>query len=144
MGLGAEAEQKLRDEIKKLLEKIEEMKKQHKMEFEANEQRLNKIKDAELAKQKEKYDKMIEDLKKQYSQEKSLLENQYLKQIKQLEEDLKVARSGFDAERAALEKKRAEMQDKYEKQLAELQQITKAEFEQLQRDHKAEVSGLKT
>jgi hypothetical protein len=66
MGLGAEAEQKLRDEIKKLLEKIEDMKKQHKMEFEANEQRLNKIKETELGKQKDKFEKMIEDLKKQF------------------------------------------------------------------------------
>jgi hypothetical protein len=37
-----------------------------------------------------------------------------------LEEQLKIARQGFDAERQVLEKKRTDMQAGYEKQLKEL------------------------
>ena len=43
------------------------------------------------------------------------MENEYKQKIVKLEEDLKISRQGFESERAALEKKRTDMQADYEK-----------------------------
>lgn len=48
------------------------------------------------------------------------METEYKKKIVQLEEDLKLARSGFEGERAMLEKKRTDMQAEYEKTISEM------------------------
>lgn len=69
----------------------------------------------ELKLQKVKSDKMTDDLKAQFKKDKEFLVNEHNKQVTQLEHDLKIARSGFEAEREALEKKRTDMQEDYEK-----------------------------
>jgi hypothetical protein len=48
-------------------------------------------------------------LKAQFKKEKEFLVAEHTKTVKQYEEDLKIARSGFENERAALEKKRTDM-----------------------------------
>ena len=45
------------------------------------------------------------------------METDYKSRIAKLEEELKIARSGFDAERQALEKKRTDMQADYGKKI---------------------------
>jgi polyhydroxyalkanoate synthesis regulator phasin len=63
---------------------------------------------------------MIAELKAQAKKDRDFMEKEYKEKIKKLEEDLKIARSGFEAERQALEKKRTDMQADYEKSIAEM------------------------
>ena len=58
---------------------------------------------------KEKYERLLEDNKKQAQKDREQLEAEHKKVIVKLEEELKIARQGFDAERNALEKKRTDM-----------------------------------
>lgn len=106
---GAEGEQKLRDEIRKLLAQIEEQKVKFSKDFKDLEERKNNQRDKELNQQKDKYEKMIEELKKKFKNDQEFMEKDYKKRIEELEADLKMARKGFEAERDALEKKRTDM-----------------------------------
>lgn len=54
-------------------------------------------------------------MKRDHEQEKKFIEGEFQKKIADLEEQLRIARSGFDAERQALEKKRTDMQADYER-----------------------------
>ena len=69
----------------------------------------------ELKGQKERYEQMINSLKAQAAKEKEAMEAEYGKKITKLEEELKIARQGFDAERKAIEAKMEEMRAAYEK-----------------------------
>ncbi len=60
---------------------------------------LNKQKENELEQLKKKYEKIIADMKRDHEQEKKFIEGEFQKKIADLEEQLKIARSGFDAER---------------------------------------------
>lgn len=63
------------------------------------EKRMKKQKDLELETQSKKYEKVIEDLKRGHKEDKAYIEQEFNKKIAELEEQLKIARSGFDAER---------------------------------------------
>ena len=56
-----------------------------------------KQKEAELNTQKDKYEKIIAELKKQAMNDKAYLEAELKKRIQQLEEELKEASKGFEA-----------------------------------------------
>ena len=56
-----------------------------------------KQKEAELNTQKDKYEKIIAELKKQAMNDKAYLEAELKKRIQQLEEELKEAGKGFEA-----------------------------------------------
>jgi len=63
------------------------------------EQRLNKQKENELEQLRKKYEKIIADMKRDHEQEKKFISEEFQKKIAELEEQLKIARSGFEAER---------------------------------------------
>ena len=63
------------------------------------EAKLTKIKEAELYNQKEKYEKIIEELKAKMAGDQAFLEAELRKKIAELEEKLKEALKGFDSER---------------------------------------------
>ena len=58
---------------------------------------------------KSKYERMLEDLKRNSQNELAKVKKEYEKRIEQLEADLKEARKGFEHEREVLEKKRTDM-----------------------------------
>lgn len=62
-----------------------------------------------------KYEKMIEELKRNAQADKDHLSREFKKKIDQLEADLKEARKGFENERQILEKKREDMKADYER-----------------------------
>lgn len=64
---------------------------------------------------KNKYERMIDEQKRNSQNELARQKQEYEKKIAQLEADLKEARKGFEHEREILEKKRADMQADYEK-----------------------------
>ena len=66
------------------------------------------------------------------------------KRIEQLEAELKEAGKGFEAQRAVLEQKRADMQADYERQIAELKAAHLTETSSLKSAHQSEVSQLQS
>ena len=62
----------------------------------------------------------MEDFKKQVQKDKAYVEQEHMKIVKKLEEELRIARSGFDAERQELENKRLAMQEQYEATITEM------------------------
>ncbi len=55
--------------------------------------------------------------------DKAYLEAELKKRIQQLEEELKEAGKGFEAQRKLMEKKREEMEEDYTRQIAELKAL---------------------
>lgn len=78
---GAEGEDKLRLEIKRLLGEIELIKVKNQKDFKDLETRMKKQKESELHTQKEKYERMIADLKKQAAKDKAFVEDELKKII---------------------------------------------------------------
>ena len=82
-------------------------------------------------------------MKRDHEQEKKFIEGEFQKKIADLEEQLRIARSGFDAERQALEKKRTDMQADYERQLKELRESHSNEVRTMRQDHEKQVRDMK-
>ena len=141
---GADAEEKLRQEMQRLLKEIEDMKRKFKQDFDQLEQKMLKQKEQELKFHADKFEKMIFDQKAQAKKDKAFLENEHKKKVTQLEEDLKIARSGFASEREALEKKRTDMQAEYEKQIAEMKNAHESSVKITKISHSEEVDMMRT
>jgi hypothetical protein len=83
--------------------------------------KLKQEKEQEMKLVQAKFEKQVADLKAQFKKDQDFLISEHTKKVTVLEEDLKIARQGFEAERNALEKKRTDMQAQYERQIEEME-----------------------
>ena len=80
-----------------------------KRDLQALKDRCDQAQKEALDIQKNKHDRELGELNKKNVAKLQEMEDKFKKIIKQLEADLEVARSGFENERAVLEKRRADM-----------------------------------
>lgn len=74
---GAQGEQQLREEINRLLKEIEALKVKHAGEMKDQHEKLTKQKDKELDQLKTKYEKMIEELKRNAAADKEHMQREF-------------------------------------------------------------------
>lgn len=85
------------------------MKVQHKQDLVDFETKKNKQKEKELDILTKKFEKIIEELKRNAKNDREHMERDYKTQIEKLEADLKESRKGFEHEREILLKQQKEM-----------------------------------
>lgn len=83
------------------------------------QQRLKALKDQELSEMKQKYERMIDEMKRNSMSDREFIQRELHKRIDELERQIKDMKDLFESEKEALENKRENMKGEYERQLIE-------------------------
>ena len=102
MQSGDEATRNLRNQLKKLEEDFEAFKKKAKSDYEDMQALLNEKNKRELDALREKYERMIQELKMNANSDKEFMQSELKKQIAELERQIMEMREQFAREKEAL------------------------------------------
>ena len=96
----------------------------------------------ELEAQKQKYEAMLDELRKNAAGDKEFVVNELKKKIVELEKQIETMRSDFATEREKMLTDQQQLQAKHEHAVAEMRKEHTSMLTQLKQDHKSEVDTL--
>lgn len=115
----------------RLKAELERVKKQGVSEMEDLRARLKSQMESQLEDQKQKYEKIIDEMKRNSVNDRQFVQNELQKRIEALETQLKSLTEQYKDEKEQLEEKREVMKFDYEKQIIELNQGHKRDTNKL-------------
>mmetsp|Transcript_15258 Transcript_15258/g.11094 ORF Transcript_15258/g.11094 Transcript_15258/m.11094 type:complete len:95 (+) Transcript_15258:1847-2131(+) len=94
---------------------MEELKRAHESELAELKEQLKREKEKEVRETREKYEKIIEDLKKNSMSDREFIQKEMQRRIEELEKTVVDQKAYYDDLVASLEKKLADMRSDYER-----------------------------
>lgn len=132
----------MRAEIKRLKEEFEAFRAKAARDYETMQSELNAKARKELEAQKQRYEQMLDELRKNAAGDKEFIVNELKKKIAELEQKIEEMHRSFAKERDEMVSLQKKMQSDFELKMQELQRDHKTVLATMTADHRAEIDRL--
>jgi hypothetical protein len=132
----------LRDKLKRLQEEFDAFKMKSAKDYETMQSQLNEKTKKELAAMKERYEAMLDELRRNAAGDKEFVMNELKKRIVELEKIIEDLRSDHAKEREQLIEQQKQMQAKNEQTVADMRRDQQTTLQQVREQHSSELETL--